>query len=48
MELLCILDGRDRGMLVARTQRFNLMLPELRLLHWTKRLFEWWYLRRYR
>jgi len=48
VELLCILDGRDRGMLVARTQRFNLMLPELRLLHWTKRLFEWWYLRRYR
>jgi sulfide:quinone oxidoreductase len=48
VELMCILDSGDSGMLVARTERHNLMLPDLRLLHWTKRLFEWWYLRRYR
>jgi sulfide:quinone oxidoreductase len=28
----------------ARTQ----LLPPTRLMHWSKRLFEWWYLRQYR
>jgi len=48
VELVCIVDSQDSGMLVARTERRSLMLPPMRLLHWTKRLFEWWYLRRYR
>lgn len=48
VELVCIVDAQDRGMLVARTGKYNLILPEMRLLHWSKRLFEWWYLRRYR
>ena len=48
VELVCIVDAVDRGMLVARTEKYNLMLPSSRLFHWLKRAFEWWYLRPYR
>ncbi len=48
VELLCIVDANDRGMLVARTEKRNLVLPSMRIFHWIKRGFEWWYLRRYR
>ena len=48
VELMCIVDANDRGMLVARTERYSLVLPSLRLFHWLKRAFEWWYLRQYR
>jgi sulfide:quinone oxidoreductase len=47
-ELLCIVDTNDRGILVARNERYNLVLPPMRTLHWVKRGFEWWYLRQYR
>ncbi len=47
-ELICIVDTLDQGMVVARTERFNLMLPSMRLWHWSKRMFERWYLRRFR
>lgn len=48
VELVCIVDSNDSGMLVARNERHSLILPSLRLLHWVKRGFEWWYLRAYR
>lgn len=48
VELVCIVDSNDSGMLVARTEKYNLVMPNMRLLHWVKRLFEWWYLRQYR
>jgi len=48
VELLCIVDANDRGMLVARNEKHNLVLPAMRILHWVKRGFEWWYLRPYR
>ncbi len=48
VELICIVDTNDSGMLVARTERYNLVLPSLRVFHWMKRLFEWLYLRRFR
>ncbi len=48
VELLCIVDANDRGMLVWRTPKRNLVLPSLRAFHWLKRVFEWWYLRQYR
>jgi len=48
VELLCIIDANDRGMLVARNEKHNLVLPSMRALHWIKRGFEWWYLRHYR
>jgi sulfide:quinone oxidoreductase len=47
-ELVCIVDANDRGMLVARTEKRNIVLPSLRAFHWMKRGFEWWYLRQYR
>jgi sulfide:quinone oxidoreductase len=48
VELICIVDGLHKGSLVYRTDRRNVLLPSMRLLHWAKRLFEWNYLRPYR
>ncbi len=48
VELFCIVDSQSRGSLVARTPGYNIALPQMRLFHWLKRLFEWWYLRQYR
>ena len=48
VELICIVDTNDSGMLVARTENYNFVLPSMRLFHWLKRLFEWLYLRRFR
>ena len=45
---MCIVDANDRGMLVARTETRSLVLPAMRVFHWMKRGFEWWYLRQYR
>jgi sulfide:quinone oxidoreductase len=48
VELVCIVDSNDKGMMISRTERNNLMLPGSILFHWAKRLFEWWYLRQYK
>jgi sulfide:quinone oxidoreductase len=48
VELICIVDTNDSGMLVARTENRNIVLPAMRPFHWMKRGFEWWYLRQYR
>jgi len=48
VELVCIVDSLNSGMVVARTPKRNLLLPSSRLWHWAKRLFEWWYLRQLR
>jgi len=48
VELLCIVDSHDKGMLVARTMKHSLVMPNMRIFHWLKRMFEWWYLRQYR
>ena len=48
IELVCIVDSQDKGTLIGRTQKHNLVLPPCRLMHWLKRVFEWWYLRDYR
>lgn len=47
-ELLCIIDSYDKGSIVFRTERRNLVTPACRVFHWSKRLFEWSYLRKYR
>jgi len=47
-ELVCIVDSRSSGMLVARTPKRNIVLPSFIGFHWAKRLFEWNYLRQYR
>ena len=48
VELVCIVDSRNKGMLVSRTEKSGLVLPGSVLFHWMKRGFEWWYLRKYR
>jgi len=48
VELICIVDTLDRGILIYRDERRALMLPPCRLFHWAKRFFEWQYLRPYR
>ncbi len=48
VELVCIVDSQNTGMLVARTQQRSIVMPSMRIFHWLKRLFEYWYLRQYR
>ncbi|MEW8507547.1 MAG: FAD/NAD(P)-binding oxidoreductase [Candidatus Thiodiazotropha sp.] len=48
VELVCIVDSQTSGMLVARTEKRNIVMPNMAIFHWLKRLFEWWYLRQYR
>lgn len=48
VELMCIVDSVNSGMLVARTPRRSIVLPSSPLWHWAKRFFEWWYLRQLR
>ena len=48
VELLCIIDSYNKGMLVARTPKRNFILPQMLPLHWVKRYFEWMYLKKYR
>lgn len=48
VELMCIVDSMNKGMLVARSEKNTLMLPSMRLFHWAKRALEVWYLKQYR
>jgi sulfide:quinone oxidoreductase len=48
VELMCIVDSGNSGMLVARTPKRSTVLPSSILWHWSKRFFEWWYLRQIR
>ncbi len=48
IELICIVDSLNKGMLVKRTSDKSLVLPPSRLFHYSKRIFAWWYLRKYR
>jgi len=48
VELMCIIDSVNKGALVLRSERRAIALPPMRLFHWLKRAFEWWYLRQYR
>ena len=47
-ELICIVDAYSNGMLIYRDPERNVLLPKSILFHWSKRFFEWWYLRGYR
>ena len=47
-ELACIIDSLNKGMLVFRNEKRTILLPSCRLLHVSKRFFEWMYLRAYR
>ncbi len=47
-ELICIVDSQNSGILVVRTSKWNIVMPRMRIFHWLKRFFEWWYLRQYK
>ncbi len=48
VELFCIVDSLDAGMLVRRTPDSEMALPPMGLMHSAKAFFESWYLRKYR
>ncbi|WP_020559378.1 NAD(P)/FAD-dependent oxidoreductase [Thiofilum flexile] len=48
VELMCIVDSNEKGMLVRRTESGSTVLPYCRALHWAKRGFEKIYLQKYR
>jgi len=48
VELLCIIDSLDKGMLVYRGEKRSLALPSMRSLHWAKKYFEKTYLRHFK
>jgi sulfide:quinone oxidoreductase len=48
VELVCIIDSYNKGMLVSRNAKRNVIVPPMLPLHWVKRFFEWMYLRKYR
>lgn len=48
VELVCIVDSLNTGMLVARNEKRSLVLPASPVFHWMKRGFEKVYLRKYR
>lgn len=45
VELICIVDSLDKGMLVYRGEKRGMVLPAMRPMHWAKRYFEKHYLR---
>jgi sulfide:quinone oxidoreductase len=47
-ELVCIIDTLQKGMLIFRNAKRTILLPKMRILSWSKRFFEWYYLRAYR
>lgn len=48
IELICIVDTVDQGILVYRDLKRSFLLPSSRLFHWAKRYFERHYLRAFR
>ncbi len=47
-EVACIIDTLSHGVLIKRTEQLSMMLPPMRLMHYAKRFYEYWYLRQYR
>ena len=45
VELVCIVDTLDKGILVYRSESRAVVLPAMKLMHWAKSLFEKVYLR---
>ena len=48
IELICIVDTIDKGILVYRDLKRSVLLPSSRLFHWAKRYFEGHYLKVFR
>ncbi len=47
-ELMCIIDSNNKGVFTLRNEKRQLVLPPLRIFHWAKSFYEWWYLRQLR
>ncbi len=47
-ELMCIIDSNNKGVFTLRNEKRQFVLPPLRVFHWAKSFFEWWYLRQLR
>jgi len=47
-ELMCIIDSNNKGVFTLRNESRQLALPPMRIFHWAKSFFEWWYLRQLR
>jgi sulfide:quinone oxidoreductase len=47
-ELACIIDSNDKGTLAYRTENRTIVIPPCRILHHTKKFFEWLYIRGYK
>ena len=47
-ELACIIDSVNKGTLAYRTEKRTIVIPPCRILHHTKKVFEWIYLREYK
>jgi sulfide:quinone oxidoreductase len=45
VELICIVDTLDKGILVYRSEKRGIVLPAMKPMHWAKSLFEKVYLR---
>jgi sulfide:quinone oxidoreductase len=45
VELICIVDTLDKGILVYRSEKRGIVLPAMKPMHWAKSLFEKLYLR---
>lgn len=48
IELICIVDSLNKGMLVKRDEKSMFALPACRIFHLAKKIFAWKYLRQYR
>jgi len=48
IELICIVDTVDKGIMVYRDLKHSWLLPSSRLFHWAKRYFEGHYLKAFR
>lgn len=48
VELMCIVDSGNKGMMVSRTESKNRVIPANIGMHWAKKGFAWWYLLKYR
>lgn len=48
VELMCIVDSNNKGVFTMRTEKKAFATPPLRIFHWAKVFFEWWYLRHLR
>lgn len=48
VELMCIVDSLNKGILISRNEKSTKVLPKSWFFHLLKKVFAWWYLRQYK